>query len=134
MITVSKMIAQPHEWSRGVKATAPTGSGSALSDTVTLTILQDVTILATGQIMSRRSSDMEGGADRFGSMYSSVTVAVTPREAEIAAQISAGLSPADVAHRLGVGEGTVRSHLKAVMHKCAVHSQTELAALISRFA
>jgi Flp pilus assembly protein CpaB len=54
-----------------------------ISDTVTITILQDVTILATGQLMSRRPSEMEGVNDRFGSQYSSVTVAVTPREAEM---------------------------------------------------
>lgn len=54
-----------------------------LSDTVTITILQDVTVLATGQLMSRRPSEMEGVNDRFGSQYSSVTVAVTPREAEM---------------------------------------------------
>ncbi len=58
-------------------------AGQQLSDTVTLTILQDVTVLATGQVMSRRPSEMQGGADRFGSQYSSVTVGVTPREAEM---------------------------------------------------
>ena len=64
--------------------TAATPGAQQLSDTVTITILQDVTILATGQLMSRRPSEMEGpGADRFGSQYSSVTVAVTPREAEM---------------------------------------------------
>lgn len=58
-------------------------AGQQLSDTVTLTILQDVTVLATGQVMSRRPSEMQGSADRFGSQYSSVTVGVTPREAEM---------------------------------------------------
>jgi len=60
-----------------------TAGNSQLSDTITLTILQDVTVLATGQIMSRRPSEMEGGGDRFGSQYSSITIAVTPREAEV---------------------------------------------------
>jgi len=60
-----------------------TAGGQQLSDTVTLTILQDVTVLATGQVMSRRPSEMQGSADRFGSQYSSVTVGVTPREAEM---------------------------------------------------
>jgi DNA-binding CsgD family transcriptional regulator len=59
---------------------------------------------------------------------------LTPREAEIAGQISAGLSPADIARRLGLREGTVRTHLKAAMQKCSVHSQIELLALIGRFA
>ncbi|MCX6908492.1 MAG: Flp pilus assembly protein CpaB [Verrucomicrobia bacterium] len=58
-------------------------ASSQLSDTVTLTILQDVTVLATGQLMSRRPSEMESGGDRFGSQYSSITIAVTPREAEV---------------------------------------------------
>jgi pilus assembly protein CpaB len=53
-----------------------------LSDTIAITILQDVTVLATGQLVSRRSSEIQG-ADRFGSQYASVTVAVTPREAEM---------------------------------------------------
>ncbi|MBI5687141.1 MAG: Flp pilus assembly protein CpaB [Verrucomicrobia bacterium] len=57
--------------------------GQQLPDTVTLTILQDVTVLATGQVMSRRATETQGGADRFGSQYSSVTVGVTPREAEM---------------------------------------------------
>ncbi len=58
-------------------------SGGQLSDTITLTILQDVTVLATGHITSRRPSEMQSGADRMGSQYSSVTVGVTPREAEV---------------------------------------------------
>lgn len=65
---------------------AAKGGGSSagqFSDTVTLTILQDVTVLATGHITSRRPSEMQGSADRMGSQYSSVTVGVTPREAEV---------------------------------------------------
>jgi pilus assembly protein CpaB len=57
--------------------------GGGLSDTVTLTILQDVTVLATGKSTGRRYADMEFG-DRFGGeQYATVTVAVTPREAEM---------------------------------------------------
>ena len=65
----------------GATGRGGTGAAAQLSDTVTITILQDVTILATGQLMGRRPSEMEGVNDRFGSQYASVTVAVTPREA-----------------------------------------------------
>lgn len=53
-------------------------------ETVTLTILQDVTVLATGQILAR---DQAGGASeasrKSASSYSTVTLEVTPREAEL---------------------------------------------------
>lgn len=59
----------------------PSSSGPA--ETVTLTILQDVTILATGKNTGRRGVEMEM-TERFGGeQYNAVTVAVTPREAEM---------------------------------------------------
>ncbi|MFZ2643078.1 MAG: Flp pilus assembly protein CpaB [Verrucomicrobiia bacterium] len=67
----------------GVAKGGTISAGQPLSDTITLTILQDVTVMATGQVMSRRPSEMQSGGDRFGSQYSSVTVGVTPREAEM---------------------------------------------------
>ena len=50
-------------------------------ETVTLTVLQDVEILATGQ---KTSQDMAAARGRSSSSgYSTVTVQVTPREAEL---------------------------------------------------
>ncbi len=50
-------------------------------ETVTLTVLQDVTILATGQTMAK---DLATSRSKRGSSgYSTVTVEVTPREAEL---------------------------------------------------
>lgn len=48
-------------------------------ETVTLTVLQDVTILATGQDLARNMDEQKG---RSGG-YSTVTLEVTPREAEL---------------------------------------------------
>lgn len=76
----------------------------------------------------------EAAPNRIAIQNLAMATGLTPREAEIAAQIFAGVSPADIARRLGVGEGTVRSHLKVAMQKCSVHSQIELSALIGRFA
>ncbi len=58
-------------------------SGGGLAETVTLTILQDVTILATGRNTGRRGLEMEVSERFGGEQYNAVTVAVTPREAEM---------------------------------------------------
>jgi len=51
-------------------------------ETVTLTILQDVSVLAVGQTLARLSGGAEGPR-RTISAYSMVTFEVTPREAEL---------------------------------------------------
>lgn len=48
-------------------------------ETVTLTVLQDVTVLATGQQLANQPSDARGRASGYGT----VTLEVTPREAEM---------------------------------------------------
>lgn len=50
-------------------------------ETVTLTVLQDVTVLATGQTLAKQQ--MERGSARGAGGYSTVTLEVTPREAEL---------------------------------------------------
>ncbi len=52
-------------------------------ETVTLTILQDVTILATGQTTARQQSMGRQRQSRSSSGYSTVTLEVTPRESEL---------------------------------------------------
>lgn len=51
-------------------------------ETVTLTVLQDVTVLATGQQMAK-DMEISGSRRSSSSGYSTVTVEVTPREAEL---------------------------------------------------
>lgn len=58
----------------------PARNNPAVMETVTLTVLQDVTVLATGQRLAKG----EGGATEGRSFgYSAVTFEVTPREAEL---------------------------------------------------
>ena len=63
----------------------PSRTNPKETETVTLTLLQDVSVLATGQRLAKQ--ELEGGGDRWnrmgGGSYSSVTLEVTPREAEI---------------------------------------------------
>lgn len=50
-------------------------------ESVTLTLLQDVTVLATGQRLAR--DDIFAGMEQRGMAYSMITFEVTPREAEL---------------------------------------------------
>lgn len=59
----------------------PSKTGGAEMETVTMTVLQNVTILATGQDLPR-SYAMRRAAGR-SSNYSTVTLEVSPREAEL---------------------------------------------------
>jgi pilus assembly protein CpaB len=60
--------------------TFPSRKNAEKTEWVTLTLLQDVTILATGQTLGRADS---GDKSRPNSGYNTVTVEVTPREAEV---------------------------------------------------
>lgn len=58
--------------------------------------------------------------------------ALTPREAEVAAYVSAGLASKEVARRLGLSEGTVKVHLGNIYRKIGVCNRTALAYALSR--
>jgi pilus assembly protein CpaB len=62
--------------------TFPSGKNPQQTEAVTLTVLQDVTVLATGQTLGKQGGE---GLDRARGAggYSTVTVEVTPREAEL---------------------------------------------------
>jgi len=57
---------------------------------------------------------------------------LTGREADIASLIGQGSTIELTAHRLSIGEHTVRQHLKAIFAKVGVSRQAELVATISR--
>jgi pilus assembly protein CpaB len=50
-------------------------------ESVTLTVLQDVTVLATGQLLAKQQ--LLAQRTRRGASYSTITVEVTPKEAEL---------------------------------------------------
>ena len=58
----------------------PSRKDPSKTEWVTLTVLQDVTLLATGQTLGKSEAGDHG---RMGAGYSTVTVEVTPREAEL---------------------------------------------------
>jgi two-component system, NarL family, response regulator DevR len=55
-------------------------------------------------------------------------VRITPRERQVIDFIGDGLSNKEIAKRLDVGEHTVRSHVRNVMEKLALHTRLQIAA------
>lgn len=54
---------------------------------------------------------------------------LTPRETEILAQLAEGLSNKGIARNLGISDGTVKLHVKAILRKLEVHSRVEAAVM-----
>jgi two-component system, NarL family, nitrate/nitrite response regulator NarL len=54
---------------------------------------------------------------------------LTPREREILCQLAEGRSNKGIARLLGITDGTVKLHVKAILRKLAVHSRVEAAVI-----
>jgi two-component system NarL family response regulator len=52
---------------------------------------------------------------------------LTVRESEIARHVATGLRNAEIAHRLSVTEGTIKTHLNNIFQKLGVRDRVELA-------
>ncbi len=54
---------------------------------------------------------------------------LTPRETEILALLAEGQSNKSIARNLGISDGTVKLHVKAILRKLGVHSRVEAAVM-----
>ena len=54
---------------------------------------------------------------------------LTPREREILCHLAEGRSNKGIARVLGITDGTVKLHVKAILRKLAVHSRVEAAVI-----
>ena len=68
------------------------------------------------------------GAVQRGSTEVLEAVRMTQREREVIAQIAVGLSNKEIAARLSISTETVKSHVRNVMEKLALHSRLQIAA------
>jgi DNA-binding NarL/FixJ family response regulator len=55
-----------------------------------------------------------------------LTESLSPRETEIVKMVAVGMRNKEIASRLAIGEGTVKSHLHAIYEKLGVHGRVEL--------
>jgi DNA-binding NarL/FixJ family response regulator len=60
------------------------------------------------------------------------SVRMTPREREVIALIAEALSNKEIAQQLGIATDTVKSHVRNVMDKLALHSRLQIAAYAHR--
>lgn len=58
--------------------------------------------------------------------------ALTVREREVLAGVGAGLSNLQIAHRLGIGEATVKTHVSRVLMKLQVQSRVQAAVIAAQ--
>ena len=59
-------------------------------------------------------------------------VRITPREREVIDLIGDGMSTKEIAHRLNIATHTVKSHVRNVMEKLALHTRLQIAAFSHR--
>jgi DNA-binding NarL/FixJ family response regulator len=59
-------------------------------------------------------------------------VHMTPRELEVIALIAQGLSNKEISKRLTIAADTVKSHVRNVMEKLALHTRLQIAAYANR--
>jgi two-component system nitrate/nitrite response regulator NarL len=90
-------------------------------------ILAGETVVAkelTG-ILARAVREEHAPAEKTEPRFSDLT----PREMEILCQLAAGLSNKAIARELGITDGTVKLHVKAILRKLEVRSRVEAAVI-----
>jgi DNA-binding NarL/FixJ family response regulator len=80
----------------------------------------------TSSLFSQIANEIVNGHDRGGA--TSDEVGLTPREREVIDLISEGLSNKGIAARLHISVHTVKSHVRNIMEKLALHTRLQVAA------
>jgi len=95
------------------------------------------TVAAGGKVLPPRMTEslfsqiaMSAGAHGAGQVLEDVRM--TRREREVIALIGEGLSNKEIAQRLDIAAHTVKSHVRNVMEKLALHTRLQIAAYVRR--
>lgn len=76
-------------------------------------------------ILARAVRGKDGGVPEISGPFDELT----PRETEILGLLAEGLSNKAIARNLGISDGTVKLHVKAILRKLDVHSRVEAAVM-----
>ncbi|WP_030243078.1 response regulator [Streptomyces sp. NRRL S-350] len=128
----------PQELISAVRAAA--AGDAVLSPKVTRTVIErmlDGTGTGTGTGHSSGNGDGDSGGHRYGDPASASgpdprLSALTGRERDVLALLGQGLANAEIGHRLGIGVGTVKTHVSAVLVKTGTDSRVQAAVLAYR--
>ena len=124
------------EAARRREASAPGLAGVALRDLARPLALLRVEIVALGPKRGadarRRLDELEAAIANAAALLrmtasAPADAALTPRQAEIQRLLRDGLSNRDIAARLGIGEGTVKLHVSAILKRLGARNRTEAA-------
>jgi len=72
---------------------------------------------------------VQGGEEEGKPVSGSAFDELTPREREILCHLAEGQSNKVIARNLGISDGTVKLHVKAILRKLGVHSRVEAAVM-----
>jgi two-component system nitrate/nitrite response regulator NarL len=89
-------------------------------------------IVAGKTVVARELTGVLAKAVKGGAMQPEAPSAfsdLTPRELEILCHLAAGQSNKAIARELGISDGTVKLHVKAILRKLDVHSRVEAAVI-----
>ena len=91
------------------------------------------TVAAGGRVLPPRMTDslftqIARAAVRRGEAAALESVRMTQREREVIALIASGMSNKEIGQRLTIAPDTVKSHVRNVMDKLALHSRLQIAA------
>jgi len=106
-------------------------SGFLLKDAQPDDLLAAIRVVAAGESMlaptvTRRLIDaFVTGSVVAGPATSTGLDSLTPRERDVLAQLATGLSNAEIGVRLGVGTGTVKTHVNAILGKLGVRDRVQ---------
>ena len=95
------------------------------------------TVAAGGKVLPPRMTDslfsqILTSADARGHEHVLEDVRMTRREREVIELIGEGLSNKEIAQRLNIASHTVKSHVRNVMEKLALHTRLQIAAYVRR--
>ncbi len=87
----------------------------------------DGTTVVAGELTSILARAVQG--ERPEAASREVHADLTPREREILCHLAGGQSNKVIARHLGISDGTVKLHVKAILRKLGVHSRVEAAVI-----
>ncbi len=112
-------------------------SGYVLKDITPENLLRAIRLVRKGQSMvhpgiARRVFDKLSVATRDGNGGLLFDQKLTEREAQILAEVAAGLTNKQIAHKLYVSESTVKRRLRGIFTKIGAHDRTQATAIAIR--